>query len=116
MVNDKAPQSSNASHIRFMRLTLLLYLTSNLFAHGVFLDSRKLLQIPIEPDNCSDAMPGGSPAGRLTSGRAKAAVCNVTHQQRTAESLCRPITRRGAGEPTCAHAGSAMASGSSAAS
>jgi len=48
MVNDKAPQSSNAAHIRFMRLTLLLYRTPNLFAHGVFLDSRKLLQIPID--------------------------------------------------------------------
>ena len=26
MVDDKAPQSSNAAHIRFMRLTLLFYL------------------------------------------------------------------------------------------
>jgi hypothetical protein len=41
MVNDKAPQSSNAAHIRFMRPTLLLYRTSNLFAHGVFSRQQK---------------------------------------------------------------------------
>src|SRR5215469_13633801 len=115
MVNDKAPQGSNAAHTRLMRLTLLLYRTPNLFAHGrLFSTAEGTCIFRSMSAICSDAMPDGC---RNAHQRAKMTAFNAT-RERTAESLCRPITRRsGVGEPTCiAHAGSAMGSGPTAAS
>jgi hypothetical protein len=80
-----------------------------------FFDSRSRLQIPIDAGHLfrRDA---GRAVGTLKRARENDGS-NVIHQ-RTGESLCRPITRicGGGEEPTCAHAGSVMASGSTAAS
>jgi hypothetical protein len=54
-----------------------------------FLDSRRRLQIPIDAVHLFGHEPDGYPAKMLTSGLT---AFNATHQ-RTAESLCRPVTR-----------------------